>query len=78
MLDIINWSPLQTRVTMAVATAKYDEFGIQAFNVGELVRLKLLGRAEAADLLHEAAIYNSLIFEYGADAIQLLMSDGLR
>ena len=31
----------------------------------------------AADYLHTAAVYNQLIFEYGADAIQAIMAEGL-
>jgi hypothetical protein len=41
------------------------------------VRLGLLKKAEAADVLQEAAAYNSLVFEYGADKIQKIMAAGL-
>jgi hypothetical protein len=58
----IDWTPLQTDICMSVA------------RVAELVRLCLITKADAADTLHEAAIYNQLYFEYGADHIQGIMA----
>jgi hypothetical protein len=77
MRDIMEWSPLQVRLTMAVANAKYDAFAEAAYRVGELVQLSLMTRADAADLLQEIAEYNQLPFEYGQDRIQRLMADGI-
>ena len=68
-------SPLQIDVSIKVALAKLAEFENQAYRIGDLVRLSILRRADAADMLHEAAIYNSLIFEYGADRIQKIIAD---
>jgi len=45
--------------------------------MAEFVRLGFITRAVAAGYLHEAAIYNQLYFEYGADAIQAIMSAAL-
>jgi len=73
-MDEKKWSPLQTRITMAIATAKLDEFRIQAHWAGELIQLGVLERSEAADILHEAAVYNGLSYEYGGDRIQQIMS----
>lgn len=70
----INWTPLQTDVCMSVALAKRDAFIAEAQRVTELVRLGLLKKPDAADTLHEAAIYNQLYFEYGADHIQQIMA----
>jgi len=78
MLDIAEWSPLHVRYSMAVANAKFYAFAEAAANVGELVRLGLLAKPAAVDLLQEIAIYNQLPFEYGPDRIQRLMADGLR
>lgn len=74
MKDILQWSPLQTRVTMSIANAKLFEFQAQAYRAGELITLGVLARAEAADILQEAADYNALTFEYGADKIQAIMA----
>lgn len=77
MRDILQWSPLQLRFTMAVANAKYEAFGEIAYDVGEMIKLGLITRVDGADLLQEIATYNQLPFEYGQDRIQRLMSDGL-
>lgn len=52
---------LQMDFNVAIASAKIAEFENQAYLAGDMVRMGLLRRADAADLLHEAAIYNSLI-----------------
>jgi hypothetical protein len=70
----INWTALQTDICMSVALAKRDAFIAEAERVAELVRLGLLTKPAAADTLHEAAIYNQLYFEYGADHIQAIMA----
>lgn len=72
------WSPLQTSICIAIATAKIAEFENQSYRVGGLIRLGLVRPVEAGDLLHEAAIYNSLPFEYGQDFIQTLMAEGIK
>lgn len=77
MRDITDWSPLQVRLTIAVANAKYYAFEEAAHDVGELLQLELIGKTDAADLLQEIAIYNQLPFEYGQDRIQKIMADGL-
>jgi hypothetical protein len=69
-----KWTKLQTEVCMNVANANYHAFIAEAQRVAEFVRLGFITRAVAADYLHEAAIYNQLAFEYGADAIQAIMS----
>jgi hypothetical protein len=76
-IDPTNWTALQTEICMSVALAKRDAFIAEAQRVGEFVRLGFITRAVAADYLHEAALYNSLIFEYGADAVQAIMSAAL-
>ncbi len=76
-LDPAQWTPLQTDVTMAVALAKFRAFEDQAYRVGDMVRLGLIKRVEASDLLHGAANYNSLVFEYGPDRIQQIIAAGL-
>ena len=68
---------MQTSVCITVALAKRDEFINQANRVGELVRLRLLTVADAADILHEAAVYNALTAEYGTDHIQQIMAQAL-
>jgi len=73
----LNWTPLQTEVCMSIALAKLDAFIAESYRVGDLVRLGLLQRADAADTLHEAATYNELYFEYGRDRIQGIMADAL-
>jgi hypothetical protein len=72
-----NWSPLQIEVCMSVAMAKRDAFIAEAYRIGDLVRLRVLDRATAADTLHEAATYNELYFEYGRDEIQEIMASAL-
>jgi hypothetical protein len=72
--DELNWTPLQADVCMTIALAKRDAFIDEAYRLAELVRLRVLPRAVAADYLHEAAVYNSLSFEYGADHIQGIMA----
>ena len=72
-----NWSPLQIEVCMSVAMAKRDAFIAEAYRIGDLVRLKVLDRATAADTLHEAATYNELYFEYGREHIQQLMANAM-
>lgn len=74
MKDMLKWSPLQVRVTMAVANAKFVAFGEAADYAAELIQLGLLTRVEAADLLQEVAEYNQLPFEYGQDRIQRIMA----
>jgi hypothetical protein len=74
---IEEWTPLQADVCMCIANAKFIAFENEAFRCGDLLRLGLLKRSEAADVLHEAAIYNQLYFEYGIDAIQAIMSAAL-
>jgi hypothetical protein len=68
---------LQYYFNVAIANAKIAEFQNQAYRAEELVRIGLLRKPEAADILHEAAIYNSLIFEYGQDLIQKIMAEGI-
>lgn len=70
----LNWTPLHADVCMSVALAKRDAFIAEAQRVAELVRLGLLAKAVAVDMLHETAIYNSLYFEYGTDQIQEIMA----
>jgi hypothetical protein len=77
MRDILEWTPLQVRITMAVANAKLQAFADVAYDVGELVSLSLMSKADAADLLQEVAAYNQLPFEYSQDRIQRLMADGI-
>jgi hypothetical protein len=77
MRDIAKWSPLQVRLAMAVGNAKFEAFADAVWYSGELVRDGFLTRVEAADMLQEIAVYNQLSFEYGQDAIQSLMANGL-
>jgi hypothetical protein len=72
-----NWTPLQTDICMRVALAKREAFICESERMADLVRLKMLPKTIAADCLHEAAAYNSLYFEYGADHIQKIMSAAL-
>jgi hypothetical protein len=73
----LNWTPLQTDICMSVALAKRDAFINESQRIADLVRLKVLPKPVAADYLHEAAIYNSLYFEYGTDHIQEIMAVAL-
>jgi hypothetical protein len=76
-IDPTTWTVLQTEICMNVATAKREAFIAEAVRMAEYVRLKIISRAMAADYLREAAIYNQLIFEYGEDDIQAIMSVAL-
>jgi len=76
-IDPTKWTKLQTELCMNVALAKRDAFISEAQRMAEFVRLGFITRAVAADYLHEAAIYNQLIFEYGADAIQAIVAAAL-
>jgi hypothetical protein len=76
-LDETKWTPLQADVCMGVARAKLDRFMDQAERLAELVRVRVLPKAVAADYLHQTAIYNQLYFEYGADHIQEIMAQAL-
>ena len=73
-IDPTKWTALQTEICMNVALAKRDAFIAESQRMAEFVRLGFITRPVAADYLHEAAIYNQLIFEYGADAIQAIVS----
>ena len=73
-IDPTTWTALQTEICMTVALAKRDTFIEEAHRAAEFVRLGFITRAVAADYLHEAAIYNQLCFEYGADAIQAIVA----
>jgi hypothetical protein len=74
-LDQLQWTPLQTKICMAVANAKYHAFVVETKRMAEFVELGFLTRATAVDYLHQTAIYNQLPFEYGRDAIQQIMAD---
>jgi hypothetical protein len=76
--DPMQWTALQTEVCMNVANAKLNAFVVEAYRLAEFTRLGFITRATAANYLHEAAIYNRLIYEYGADAIQSILSDAFR
>jgi hypothetical protein len=76
-IDPTKWTALQREICMNVALAKRDAFIAETERAAEFVRLGFITRATAADYLHEAAIYNQLIFEYGADAIQAIMAAAL-
>jgi hypothetical protein len=73
-----TWTPLQIDACMYVATAKIVAFEDQAHRLGEMVRLNLLSRRDAADALQAIAVYNSLPFEYGQDRVQTIIAEGLR
>jgi hypothetical protein len=73
-IDPTKWTALQAEICMSVALAKRDAFISEAQRIAEFVRLGFITRATAADYLHEAAIYNQLIFECGADAIQAIVA----
>ena len=76
-IDPTKWTKLQTEICMNVALVKRDAFIAEAQRAAEFVRLGFITRPVAADYLHEAAIYNSLYFEYGAEAIQAIMATAL-
>jgi hypothetical protein len=73
-LDPTEWTTLQTSVCMTIANAKFYAFVAEAERMAEFVRLGLLTRATAADVLHTAAVYNALCAEYGTDRIQKIMA----
>jgi len=73
-IDPTKWTALQTEMCMSVALAKRNAFISEAQRMAEFVRLGFITRPVAADYLHEAAIYNQLYFEYGADAIQAIIA----
>jgi hypothetical protein len=73
-VDPTKWTALQAEVCMNVALAKRDAFIAEAERMADYVRCGFITRTMAGDYLHEAAIYNRLYFEYGADAIQRIMS----
>jgi hypothetical protein len=73
-LDPHKWTPLQTEVCMNVANAKLYAFEAEAERIAELIRLKLISKAEGADRLHIAAIYNQLVYEYGTDRVQNIVA----
>jgi hypothetical protein len=75
---IANWDALQTEVCMNVANAKFYAFAAECDRVAEFYRLGFVNRATAADYMHEAATYNQLYFEYGADRIQKIMAEALK
>lgn len=75
--EIGAWTQLQTEVCMSVANAKFYQFVFEAERLADFVRLGLITRSVAADMLQEAANYNSLAFEYGTDRIQQIMSAAL-
>jgi hypothetical protein len=77
VIDPTTWTALQTEICLNVAFAKREAFIAEAVRVTEYVRLKIIARTTAADYLREAAIYNQLIFEYGEDDIQAIMSVAL-
>jgi hypothetical protein len=72
--DPADWTKLQTEVCMRIARGKLDAFTEEARYLAALVRYGLLTRATAADYLQEAAQYNQLSYEYGAEAIQEIMA----
>jgi hypothetical protein len=76
-IDPTKWTALLTEMCMNVALAKWDAFIAEAERAAEYVRLGFITRAVAADYLHETALYNELVFEYGADAIQAIMAAAL-
>ena len=77
-LDPMAWTKLQAEVCMTIANAKFYAFVAEAERMAEFVRLGFLSRATAADYLQEAAVYNSLCFEYGTDHIQAIMATAFK
>jgi hypothetical protein len=75
--DVADWDMLQADVAVHVANAPLFAFQDQCYRLGEMVRLGVLPRARAADILQTAAHYNSLPFEYGRDRVQALMAEGI-
>lgn len=70
-------SALLVDIKSTIATAKIAEFENQAYRLGEIVKLRLISRPVAGDVLYQAALSNGLVREHGEDFIQLLMSEGL-
>jgi hypothetical protein len=77
VLNERKWSSLQSEVAMNIANAPFFAFQDEAQRMAEFVRLSLLTRAEAADILHTAAVYGSLYCSYGRDRIQNVMAAAL-
>jgi hypothetical protein len=73
--DMTKWTKLQTEIAINIANAKYQAFIVEAERMAEFARLGFITRTTAADYLHEAAVYNSLIFEYGTDRIQAVVAE---
>jgi hypothetical protein len=73
-IDPTKWTALQVEVCMNVANAKIYAFVAETERMAELVRLGLIPRATAADYLNEAAVYNQLYYDYGAEHIQSIMA----
>jgi hypothetical protein len=74
-MDERRWTKLQSEICMNIATAKHDAFVWEAERMAEWIRLGIITRPIAAEYLHTAAAYNSLIFEYGADQIQKIVAE---
>lgn len=74
MTDPMPWTALQAEICMNVANAKLFAFEAEADRLAHWVRLGVVSKSTAVDYLHETTVYNSLIFEYGADRIQAVMS----
>jgi hypothetical protein len=68
---------LRRDVRRCIACAKIVEFEFQAFRLGDVVKVKLLAPAVAADLLLDCAVANGLLREHGTDEIQKIISRGL-
>jgi hypothetical protein len=75
--DIGAWTQLQTEVCMSIANAKFYQFVFEAERLADFVRLGLITRAIAGEMLQEAANYNALAYEYGQDRVQHIMSAAL-
>ena len=71
--DIGAWTQLQTEVCMSIANAKHYQFIFEAERLADFVRLGHT-RVMAGDMLQEAAHYNSLVYEYGQDRVQSIIS----
>jgi hypothetical protein len=76
-MDERKWTALQRESCMAVANAPYFAFLHECERMAEFVRLGVLNRATAADYLHQTAIYNRLIYEYGQDRVQKAVAAAL-
>lgn len=75
--DISRWTPLHREVAMIVANAPLTVFADQAYRLGEFVRLGLISRGEASELLKAVAIYNQLGHDYGPEFVRRIITDGL-